>query len=462
MEQIGKGGMADVFFGVQHGVFGFRKLVVLKRILAEFANDQVFVSAFLSEAQIAADLHHPNVVETYDIQHADDSLFIAMEYVRGLSLSEMIADLAGEKTPSLVAARIVADIASGLHAAHTRTNLKGELAPIVHLDVTPSNLMVDINGTAKVLDYGIALTASSGGAQEYVRGKPGYIPPEYSNEGIVDPRGDIFQLGLVFQQLLTGKKVTDSSTITVAVINVGRVVQQQEEVEAHVPRALKEIISRCIAFDYKQRFASAAELRGRLFSYIESEGSVTSENVATWLKERFSKRLETKRQVERKVRAEIGESVVAGEEPPVATSQTTFVEQQPRTENLGGRDRGKLRRLIGGGLLVLVIGLVALWVTLKEKPSALPKTLDSDERNLTPTVLTRPDEDEKANENTGTPTTAIPSETTPKLPEIEAKVVSTEDEVERKPKAKKRRTDSQKAGEKRLPAAPATDLRNPW
>lgn len=345
-EHIGQGGMADVYLGFQRGMEGFEKLVVLKQILPSYAKSSVFRSMFVNEAKLAAAIRHPNVVETYHIHQSDERLFIAMEYIDGLTLLEVLRSLGKEHIPIIIAARIVADLAAGVNAAHNLTKPDGSITPIVHLDITPSNLMVSQNGIAKILDYGIAKAATGSDKEsDFSGGKPGYIPPEYTSKGIIDPRGDVFQLGLVLHELLTGKLLFDADSPTAAIVaSETSPIVAPSAWRPEIPKALDDIVLSCLERDLEKRTASAKLLRTQLSTFLKSRGNPSSAEVAYWLQANCYGNLKTKKSLETRVRRESEMKRVARGTGSAPIGDITSVRHDNPTRSL--RSKSEIQELL--------------------------------------------------------------------------------------------------------------------
>ena len=345
-EHIGQGGMADVYMGFQRGMGGFEKLVVLKQILPSYAKSPVFRSMFVNEAKMAAAIRHPNVVETYHIHQSDERLFIAMEYIDGLTLLEILKSLGKEKMPIVIAARIVADLAAGVHAAHNLTATDGSITPIVHLDITPSNLMVSQNGIAKILDYGIAKAATGSDKEsEFSGGKPGYIPPEYTAKGIIDPKGDIFQLGLVLHELLTGELLFDADSPTAAIVaSETSPIVAPSAWRPEIPKALDDIVLTCLERNLKKRTASAKLLRQQLTTFLKSRGNPSSAEVAYWLQAQCYGNLQNKKSMETRVRRNSEQKRIARGTDPNSPKEFIAIRYENPTRSL--RSKSELQHLL--------------------------------------------------------------------------------------------------------------------
>jgi serine/threonine-protein kinase len=216
--ELAKGGMAELYLGRLHGVGGFAKLVAIKRILPHLAEDKLFVEMFLNEGRIAAHLSHPNVCQVHELGEADGSLFLAMEYLDGVSWDALIRDQprtppANEMTLRLVAG-VIAQASEGLHYAHELRDHDGTPTPVIHRDVSPQNLFVTVDGACKVLDFGVSKMHKDGPRTRtgVLKGKLPYMSPEQIQGEQVDARSDVFALGVVVWEALAGRSLFDRDT----------------------------------------------------------------------------------------------------------------------------------------------------------------------------------------------------------------------------------------------------------
>ncbi|MEN9580355.1 MAG: hypothetical protein RJA70_3364, partial [Pseudomonadota bacterium] len=209
--KLATGGMATVHFGRLIGPVGFTRTVAVKRLHPEFAKDPQFVTMFLDEARVAARIQHPNVVATIDIVSTDDELFLVMDYVRGESLSRLlrVARRKGLRVPEGFAVGVIAGMLHGLHAAHEATDERGQPLKVVHRDVSPQNVLVGVDGVARVLDFGVAKAAARVQVTRagQMKGKLGYMSPEQLQGQTVDRRSDVFAAGVVLWEALTGERL---------------------------------------------------------------------------------------------------------------------------------------------------------------------------------------------------------------------------------------------------------------
>ncbi len=264
-DRIGAGGMATVHLGRLAGGAGFSRTVAIKRLHAQYALDPDFVNMFVDEGRVASRVQHPNVVTTFDVVHEGGELFLVMEYVEGEALGALVraANKKRERTPPALAVAIAIDALNGLHAAHTATNEIGEPLDLVHRDVSPHNVLVGTDGVARVLDFGIA--KAMGRVQTTregrLKGKLGYMSPEHVAGRDVSPRSDVFGVGIVLWELLTGKHLFEGEG-EAALLNA---VQQQKirppsDFVAGMPVDLENVVMKALQRKPEERFTSAAEM----------------------------------------------------------------------------------------------------------------------------------------------------------------------------------------------------------
>jgi len=264
-DPIAAGGMATVYFGRLVGPAGFSRTVAIKRLHPQYASDPEFVSMFLDEAHLAARIRHPNVVSTLDVVAQQGELFLVMDYVQGESLSKLLraARQSGERMPVPIAAAVVAGVLHGLHAAHEATNDRGEPLDIVHRDVSPQNVMVGIDGTALVLDFGVAKAVGrlQTTREGQLKGKMAYMAVEQLRGSPVDRRADVYAAGVVLWEALVGRRLFEGDN-DVAVFGkvLGAEVEPPGSLVPDVPPELDAIVMRALARPAEDRFASARDM----------------------------------------------------------------------------------------------------------------------------------------------------------------------------------------------------------
>src|SRR4051812_10058004 len=287
---IASGGMAEVYLARQAGAAGVEKLVCLKRILPHLARDKQFVEMFLNEARLAARLDHPNIVSIFDLGEANGNYFIAMEFIDGPSL-RAIHKLAAERNEQLPIAeicRIISMAAGGLQYAHDLADPSGNPLGLVHRDISPDNILVHRNGSAKVVDFGIAKAAGSASQTRTgtLKGKVAYMPPEQLRGEQLDRRTDVFALGVVLYELLAGKRPWEGSS---EVALIGKIMTEEPQplgqIREDAPQELLDIVDRALAKDRAQRYQSCHELQSDLEALIVHMGqSISPARVSDFVK----------------------------------------------------------------------------------------------------------------------------------------------------------------------------------
>ncbi|HVY31341.1 MAG TPA: protein kinase [Polyangiaceae bacterium] len=291
--KLGKGGMAQVHLAVARGVGGFNKLVVLKRLDSE---DPSFRRMFLDEARLAALLHHPNVVDTYEVSETDGSYFIAMEYLEGQPLDKLIRDCRKQERflePRLCA-RIVADALAGLHYTHELRDYSGAPLEVVHRDISPHNLLLTYEGTVKVLDFGVARTTAKTSQTDVgmLKGKLAYMAPEQAASQPLDRRADIFAMGAVFWELLTLQRLRHADSAA-GVLNEAIAGQLPDLAKARpgLNRQLEIVLWRALAPSPIRRYSTAQDMRDALLAYLALD-SCSTEELAAFMQQRFGQQRE--------------------------------------------------------------------------------------------------------------------------------------------------------------------------
>jgi serine/threonine-protein kinase len=285
--KIASGGMASVCFGRLLGGEGFARTVAIKRLHPHLAQDPEFRATLIDEAHMAARIHHPNVVPTLDVVTADDELLLVMEYVRGESLSRLLK--VERDRQRLVPLPIVSAVASGalygLHAAHEATSDRGIALGIVHRDVSPQNLLVGVDGLARVIDFGVAKAAgrvqtTRDGA---IKGKIAYMAPEQVSGHDVSRAADVYAMGVVLWEMLAGARLFQGESDVALLAKVMRGADDPPSFHApNLPAGLDELVMRALAADPADRFASAHDMATRLVKLVPPAQAV---EVGKWVEE---------------------------------------------------------------------------------------------------------------------------------------------------------------------------------
>jgi eukaryotic-like serine/threonine-protein kinase len=273
LHPLGAGGMAEVFKARAVGPAGFERDVVVKRILPAYGRDEDFVRMFTDEARILGLIHHPNVVQAFEFGEDDGTLYLALEYVEGPSLSRILRALraANRRMPPAIAAYIGREICRALDCVHRLEDENGARLDVVHRDVTPSNSIVTPWGGVKLLDFGVAKFASAARSTRAgtVKGKPAYLAPEQLEGKPIDGRVDLFALGIVMHEMLSLQHLFagDSDLHTAKKIMEMKI----PGLTAHrpdVPEELERIVMRALERDPRNRFSTAAEMARALDDFV--------------------------------------------------------------------------------------------------------------------------------------------------------------------------------------------------
>ncbi len=268
-ERIGAGGMAEVFRATYSPEGGFEKQVALKRVLPHFADDVEFVTLFRREAELCSTLHHPNIVQVFDLGRHGNTYFLAMEYVDGMPLSSLLAARGWRGLPLSAVTFLGAELASALDYLHRRTTRTGEPLHLVHRDVNPPNVLVSRIGEVKLSDFGIARNAARAQITVVgnVRGKLGYMAPEQAYAQAIDGRTDLFALGLTLHEALTGRRLlTGNDDMELMRAAAEQPLLPPSHFRVDVPPALDAVVMGLLERDIHKRTATGAEARQQLLS----------------------------------------------------------------------------------------------------------------------------------------------------------------------------------------------------
>ncbi|MFO0618269.1 MAG: serine/threonine-protein kinase [Polyangiaceae bacterium] len=270
--KLGQGGMARVLLTVVAGPHNFNKLLVVKELREDLAQDPEFLSMFLDEARLAARLNHPNVVQTYEVGQEGDRFFIAMEYLEGQPLHAVLRRIGRNNVPLDLQVRVLADALAGLDYAHHLTDFDGSPLNVVHRDVSPQNIFVTYDGQVKVVDFGIAKAsgASSSTREGVFKGKLAYVAPEQARGAAIDGRADLFSVGVMLWEAIAGRRLANVEGE--AGILARRMAGQDPKIAEVVPDAppeLAEICNKAMSLEPSERYTTAREFQEALEDYLE-------------------------------------------------------------------------------------------------------------------------------------------------------------------------------------------------
>jgi serine/threonine-protein kinase len=357
---LGRGGMAEVFLALSRGAMGFDKLAVIKRLRPGLADDEGFRTMFLDEARLAARLNHPNVVHTYEVGEHEGVYYIAMEYLEGQPLNKVAFETQKRGTPldPVVVARIISDALLGLHHAHTLKDFDGRPLGIIHRDISPHNLFVTYEGTTKLVDFGIAKAALSSTETEVgvLKGKVAYMSPEQARGAVLDPRSDVFAMGIVLWELLTQRRLMtgDSAASTIHRLLTAP-VPPASSLRGDVAPTLDAIVERALQKDPALRYPSALAMREALEAYITSTGrAVRNEEIGEQIAGMF---VGVREAIQKQIQEHV-EGVAAGGEEASESVRASTMEALQGTGDLpvlleaaGNSSSGLVPRSSGGTAL---------------------------------------------------------------------------------------------------------------
>jgi serine/threonine protein kinase len=292
-KKIGKGGMAEIFKAEEEVPGGHRRVVAIKRLFPKLSADREFVGMFVNEARIASSMFHPNIVQTYDLINYGSYYYIVMEYLEGLDLEEFVLQKGpgGLVLPLDEIAYVVHEVAMGLSYAH-----KGGARPadgaVVHRDISPGNILLDVDGQVKITDFGIAraMQYASFTKPGVLKGKYEYMSPEYVRGKHFDGRADLFSLGVVLYELLTGENpfaAVMPKEIWERIVKIDP--PKPSKFTAEVPKALDAVVSRALSKDPDKRYRTGEEMAAVLVSFFSDIGK---DRVAAALGARVARMME--------------------------------------------------------------------------------------------------------------------------------------------------------------------------
>lgn len=300
LKRLAEGGMAEIFLAKRIGLDGFEKLVVIKKVLPKFADKAEYLRMFLDEAKTAADLRHPNIVSTFEVDKDQGTYFMVMEYLQGLDLRYIYRNLKTnkEKLPLELAVGIVMEACAGLQYAHNKSDLNGRPLGIVHRDISPQNIVLTFDGETKIVDFGIAkaLHLHEDSKRKFLKGKFAYMSFEQANGLNLDHRSDQFSLAVVLYELTTMQRLFKRKS-------------QEESLKASAeckierpslrildfPIALESIIMKALSKAACDRFADCASFRNALDGFLQDNGlAFNRDKLSSYLSQKFKDLHESK------------------------------------------------------------------------------------------------------------------------------------------------------------------------
>lgn len=400
VRQIATGGMAEIFLARAVGIADFEKVLVLKRILPTFTGDARLVRMFLDEARVAATLRHSNIVQVFEVGQEGDSFYFTMEFVHGADVRRLVRRVreAGARIPLEHTVAIAIEAAAGLHHAHERRGPDGLPLGLVHRDVSPSNLLVGFDGAVKLADFGIArATLEKQDAERAVMGKAPYMSPEQVLGQPLDRRSDVYSLGVVLHELVTGDRLWQGDNDLDVMRRIADETPAAPSTRAGTPAELDRIVLRALERDRAERYATAEELRADLETFARGYGLFLSRaELARWMEECFHDELEPWLEAQRTgvslssfATASIGTPLSPGE---TATTVGSPADSVATVAIRPARRRGR-RWLIAAATATAAAVLAAvlwMWPAGDEEGTTPPSAIEASEALPAPASPTTP------------------------------------------------------------------------
>ena len=284
LEKVASGGMAELFKAKKIGIEGFERVLAIKRILPHISSDEEFIDMFIAEAKLVARLSHKNIAQIYDFGKIGENYFIAMEYVKGKDLRTLLKRCIDKNIslPVEVAIFIAKEVLSALGYAHKQKDNTGKDLKLIHRDVSPQNILISYEGEIKVIDFGIAKAETHSHTKTgTIKGKLAYMSPEQAWGKSIDHRSDIFSLGIVLYEMITGKRLFKGATEinTLEMVREARVEPFPSSLAAITPSHLESMVLKALAREVKYRYQDASDMERDLGSILFELSSADPANV---------------------------------------------------------------------------------------------------------------------------------------------------------------------------------------
>jgi len=469
IEKLGTGGMAEIYKAKMEGVEGFQKLVAIKRILPQFSHNKDFTSMFIDEAKVAAQLSHRNIVHIYDLGKIENSYFIAMEYMEGTDLRKVVHEAREkkEKIPIPIALFIASQVASALDYAHNKKDHNGKPLNIVHRDVSPQNILISKDGEIKICDFGIAKAASKASHTRAgsLKGKLQYMSPEQAWGKQIDYKSDIFSLGVVLYEMVTGKHLFEGDSELSILEKVRHPkVEPVSKFVKDCPQEIENLIEKALKENPDERYSDANSMKKEIEEILTRyEPRVSERTISDYLlylegkKDKFiefkytpvikKEEIEEKPKEKKVEEAKLEEKVKVVEkgkkELPLKPPEVKLPEKKAPVMLEEERQEGKKFPLwiIGAGaaVILIIIGIFFFATGKKSTPAPEPpKTEETQSATPSPQPTSSPQPTETQKNEGVTPTVKIEKPTKEEPKKLEEKPTpATEKKEEEKPKETK-------------------------
>ena len=372
LDQIAVGGMAELYRAMITGVQGFEKLIAVKKLLPHLSVEEELVKSFIDEAKLAALLHHQNIVQIYDFGSVEKSYFIAMEYLFGKDLRDIMKKAKQHEPPLSLeyALYILSRVSAGLHYAHNLKDFQGKPLSIIHRDISPQNIFITYEGDVKIVDFGIAKAATQSTMTQVgmIKGKVAYMSPEQADGKVIDYRSDIFSLGIILYELVTGEKMFTGDTMQVLSKVRSAEFPSPEEVIKDVPEKLYEIFNQSLVKDPEQRYSSCnkmlSDLEEAMYAFSKRP---TARGLSEFMKDIFKEEIAEE---ERTMSALAGMDFEAASEATVVpTGRIKKSEKVRPVSEVDEEEKPFPKKLLFaalGGIVIIAVLLIVFWPGKKE------------------------------------------------------------------------------------------------
>lgn len=395
LKKIGSGGMAELYLARQNGVMGFERVLAIKRILPHLTEDGDFIEMFINEAKLAAQITHPHVAQVYDFGAVEGVYYMAMEYVMGKSLSYVLA--AGKKRqcpiPFRHALHITAKIAAGLDHAYRGKTVGGEPLGIIHRDISPQNILIAYNGDVKLVDFGIAKAASSSTHTQtgIIKGKLSYLSPEQAWGKRVDHRSDLFSLGIVAHEMLTGNRLFkgENEFVTLERVRAAE-VPPPSSIKTDLPKEIDPVILKALSKNPDDRYPTGHAFQEALEAvFHQLDPRPASKDLSEYLHRLF----------EKEIGQDVAEfkQVTALTKPPVTTPLPTPKKASVTEKSAPTRIEKRKGNGMAIGIAIVVVAIAisaGVWYALRGQSAAVsapsPTVPASIEKPAPPPVVPAP------------------------------------------------------------------------
>jgi eukaryotic-like serine/threonine-protein kinase len=396
LTRLGKGGMASVWVARERvSTKGKQSLVAVKAMLPELAQNSEFRAMFLEEGQIVRNIDHPHVVKVHAVSEdkTKSILYMVMDWVEGDSLRAIIKEAKRRRAiPIEIAVKIIVDTARGLHAAHELQGWDGQLRNIVHCDISPHNILVGIDGLAKLVDFGVAnATVHGAGAfEDKVKGKFGYMSPEQASAEKVDRRSDIFALGIVLFELTTGERLFRGESAAHSLELVRRAqVPKPSQIYPEYPEPLETIVLRALERDVWKRFQTAADFADALEQYLRDERILVSHaGVGQLVRRVLGTRIDQQRDAVQKALTARDGTLEEGLVSEPAASERSKTESPQTLDRPRPKKRASIAPLLAALAGIAAAGSAFYFTSHRHAPELVSQTMPNPKAGPPPTAST--------------------------------------------------------------------------